>query len=190
MPLCWEIFRRFLDYTINIPGWKLKKKTASFSLRHAILSFYSLSSVFKYCEGSFICFTSVAAILWEHIGHIVSPDSSRLQKKRKQRNYWSWRLSRWFQAFTYISYPLLSHAIENTANQKARIPLHIPRYFTKKSRRSSRPTKAFIQLTSSTYLNLLIFYKNYVLSRNVANLLNIFSLILFAVKALKIDVLC
>ena len=34
------------------------------------------------------------------------------------------------------------------------------------------------------------FYQNYVLSRNVANLLNIFSLIVFAVKALKSDVLC
>ena len=35
-----------------------------------------------------------------------------------------------------------------------------------------------------------LFYQNYVLSRNVANLLNIFSLIVFAVKALKSGLLC
>ena len=43
---------------------------------------------------------------------------------------------------------------------------------------------------SITYLYFLIFYQNYVLSRNVANLLNIFSLVVFAVKAFKSDVLC
>ena len=43
---------------------------------------------------------------------------------------------------------------------------------------------------SSNYLYFLNFFQNYVLSRNVANLLNIFSLIVFAVKALKSDVLC
>ena len=39
-----------------------------------------------------------------------------------------------------------------------------------------------------TFFN--FFYQNCILSRNVANLLNIFSLIVFAVKALKSDVLC
>ena len=48
-----------------------------------------------------------------------------------------------------------------------------------------------MHLMSSTYLYVFnFFYQNYVLSRNVANLLNIFSLIVFAVKALKSDVLC
>ena len=43
-------------------------------------------------------------------------------RRKEERNNWWWRLSRWFQACSYISYTLLSHAIENTANQKARIP--------------------------------------------------------------------
>ena len=102
-----------------------------------------------------------------------------------------------------MTYPVLSHAIENTANQKARNPLLILRYATgsitqKKSRRSSRPKlfsnfccKAFIHLMSSTYSYfLIIFNQNYVLSRNIANLLSIFSLIVFAGKGLKSDVLC
>ena len=42
---------------------------------------------------------------------------------------------------------------------------------------------------SSTYLYILFFlYKNYLISRNVA--VEYFSLIVFAVKALKSDVLC
>ena len=92
-------------------------------------------------------------------------------------------------------YHLLSHAIENTANQKARNPLHILRYPTVSIPRKNPGVprglqKAFVHLMSSTYLYFLIFNQNYVLLRNVANLLNVFSLIVFAVKALKSDVLC
>ena len=43
----------------------------------------SWSAVFRYGEGSLIGFTSVAAMLWEHIGHTVSLASSRLQKSKR-----------------------------------------------------------------------------------------------------------
>ena len=42
---------------------------------------YSLSSFLRYSVGSFICLTSEAAMLWEHIGQTVSPDSSKLQRE-------------------------------------------------------------------------------------------------------------
>ena len=98
-----------------------------------------------------------------------------------------------------ILYYTISHGIENTANQKARKPLHILRYAT-----GSIPRKilaflaAYYLLLKGVYtfneqflfIYFIYFYQNYVLSRNVANLLNIFSLIVFAVKALKSDVLC
>ena len=42
--------------------------------------------------------------------------------------------------------------------------------------------KGFYTFNEQSYLYFLIFNQNYVLSRNVANLLNIFSLIVFGVK--------
>ena len=67
--------------------------------------------------------------------------------------------------------------------------------FHEKFRRSSRPTTLLLKGVYTfneqyLFIYFIYFYQNYVLSRNVANLLNIFSLIVFAVKALKSDVLC
>ena len=53
--------------------------------------------------------------------------------------------------------------------------------------------KGFYTFNEQYLFIFLIFFLSklrYVLSRNVANLLNIFSLIVFVVKALKSDVLC
>ena len=81
-------------------------------------------------------------------------------------------------------YFILYHAIENTANQKARNPLHILRM-----QRIVFHENPGVPRVLQIFIYLYFFYQNYVLSRNVANLLNIISLIVFAVKALKSDVL-
>ena len=55
-------------------------------------------------------------------------------------------------------YSDLSHAIENTANQKARNPLHILRYATGSIPRKNPGVPRSIHLMSSTYLYFSIFF--------------------------------
>lgn len=90
---------------------------------------------------------------------------------------------------------ILSHAIENTANQKARNLLHILRYAT-----GSIPQKipAFLAAYKVFYTfneQYLFIYFNFFLSKlctfkKRCQSVEYFSLIVFAAKALKSDVLC
>ena len=97
------------------------------------------------------------------------------------------------KSFRQKEYQILSHAIDNTTNQKARNPVRILRYARgsqfdeKKNRRSTRPTNFSRQkIDQYLFIFLIFFFIKIVFFQETLPI----RWIVFAVKALTSDVLC